>query len=407
MEYAHKHDDTQWGTGRKSKFGAKAALLFSGDDGMVQTALISPLLASVSLAWPGASELMLDQAMSVTALAMMPAMLLTSWLARYFNKKHIIMLGTVIFMLAGLSAMIVPNIEMLVVTRAILGIGAGMAFPLVPSSIAYLFSEHEKNQMLGWMNACGSFLSFTLSMLAGWIALINWRMSFLFYLIFLPILILQGLFLPNFRPERQEAMEKKLKIDPLNWKMFAAALGMLCFMILAMVATFKVSLFVELNGIGTSAQSGASISCMTCASFAISLFFVHYIERLKEFAPALSLLFAALAFFVLSMASSIIFIYVGMVFLGFCMGTLNPFFMSMMSRVAPDSLKTLGMTIMCICQLGGQIFTPYYMLGVGALGFVGERQLFGFTSAIFVIAAICVVISIVVSKIKSCKGKEA
>ena len=164
MEYARKHDEGQWGRGRKSKTGAKAALLLSGDDGMVQTALISPLLASIAVAYPDATELMLDQAMSVTAMTMLPAMLCSSVLARYFNKKHLIMFGTLLFMLAGLSAMVAPNMAVLVATRAVLGVGAGIAFPLVPSSIAYLFGEHEKNQMLGWMNACGSFLSFTLSM---------------------------------------------------------------------------------------------------------------------------------------------------------------------------------------------------------------------------------------------------
>ena len=75
MEYARKHDEGQWGRGRKSKTGAKAALLLSGDDGMVQTALISPLLASIAVAYPDATELMLDQAMSVTAMTMLPAML--------------------------------------------------------------------------------------------------------------------------------------------------------------------------------------------------------------------------------------------------------------------------------------------------------------------------------------------
>ena len=136
MEYARKHDEGQWGRGRKSKTGAKAALLLSGDDGMVQTALISPLLASIAVAYPDATELMLDQAMSVTAMTMLPAMLCSSVLARYFNKKHLVMFGTLLFMLAGLSAMVAPNMAVLVATRAVLGVGAGIAFPLVPSSIA-------------------------------------------------------------------------------------------------------------------------------------------------------------------------------------------------------------------------------------------------------------------------------
>ena len=388
MEYARKHDESQWGKGKKSKAGAKAALLLSGDDGMVQTALISPLLASIAVAYPDATELLLDQAMSVTAMTMLPAMLCSSALARYFNKKRLIMFGTVLFMLAGLSAMFAPNMGILILTRAVLGVGAGIAFPLVPSSIAYLFGEHEKNQMLGWMNACGSFLSFTLSMAAGWVALVDWKMAFLFYLIFVPILVLQGLFLPNFKPEKREASERGLVKEPLNWKMWFVGISMLLFMVLAMVATFKLSLFVELNGLGTSADSGMGISFMTCASFLISLFFATYLEKLKRFAPALSLCFAAAAFFTLSAAQSVLMVFAGMVLLGFCMGTINPFFMSAMSIVAPDTRKTLGMTMMCIFQLGGQIFTPYYMMLVGSLGFADERALFGFTAAVFLVVAI-------------------
>lgn len=390
MEYARKHDDSQWGKGRTSKAGAKVALLLSGDDGMVQTALISPLLASIALAYPDATELMLDQAMSITAMTMVPAMLATSLLARHFNKKHVIMFGTALFMLAGVSAMFAPSMTVLVATRAVLGIGAGLAFPLVPSSIAYLFGEHEKNQMLGWMNACGAFLSFTLSMAAGWVALVDWKMAFLFYLIFLPILVLQGIFLPNFKPERAEAEDKGLEKEPLNWKMWLVGLGMLCFMILAMVSTFKLSLFVELNGLGTSADSGTGVSCMTCASFLISLFFASYLERLKRFAPAVSFLFAGSAFLVLACAQNVPMVFLGMILQGLSMGTLNPFFMSTMSNVAPDTRKTLGMTMMCIFQLAGQIFTPYYMMLVGALGFEGERALFGFTAAVFLVVAVAV-----------------
>ena len=78
--------------------------------------------------------------------------------------------------------------------------------------------------------------------------------------------------------------------------MWLVGLGMLCFMILAMVSTFKLSLFVELNGLGTSADSGTGVSCMTCASFLISLFFASYLERLKRFAPAVSFLFAGRRF---------------------------------------------------------------------------------------------------------------
>lgn len=388
MRYALKRDESQWGSGRRSKRGAKAALLMSGDDGMVQTALIAPLLASIAVAYPAADILLVDTAMSITATAMIPAMLLTSFLARFFNKKHLIMFGTALFMTAGVTAMFAPSIEALIAWRAVLGIGAGMAFPLVPSSIAYLFVQEESNQMLGWMNAVGALLSFTLSMAAGWIALLNWRYAFLFYLIFVPVLILQGVFLPNFKPERIEERDGSMLHESLNGKMFLACACMLLFMVLAMVSTFRLSFLVELNGIGDSSVSGTATSCMTCASFLISCFFVHYLDFAKRFAPCLSIFFAFLAFFVLSNANAAWMAYAGMALQGLAMGTLNPFLMSYMSKVAPDSRKTLGMTLMCICQLAGQIFTPYYIMAVTAMGFASDAQLFSATGVVFGLVAI-------------------
>ena len=47
---------------------------------------------------------------------------------------------------------------------------------------------------------------------------------------------------------------------------------------------------------------------------------------------------------------------------------------------------------MCIFQLGGQIFPPYYMMLVVSLGFSSERALFGFTAGIFIVAAIAVAV---------------
>lgn len=396
MRYALKRDESQWGSGRRSKWGTKIALLMSGDDGMVQTALIAPLLASIAVAYPNADILLVDHAMSITATCMIPAMLLTSVLARYFNKKHLIMFGTALFMTAGVTAMFAPTIEALIAWRAVLGIGAGLAFPLVPSSIAYLFNQEENNQMLGWMNAVGALLSFTLSMAAGWIALLNWKCAFLFYLIFVPVLIMQGIFLPNFKPERTEAREENIKSEPLNGKMLLACVCMLLFMILAMVSTFRLSFLVEMNGIGDSSVSGTATSCMTCASFLISCFFVHYLNAVRRFAPCLSIGFVCAAFFVLSNANSVPMVYAGMILQGLSMGTLNPFLMSYMSKVAPDSRKTLGMTLMCICQLAGQIFTPYYILFVSDLGFATDAQLFSATGFVFGFAVVVLCIFAVV-----------
>ncbi|NTU89658.1 MAG: MFS transporter [Actinobacteria bacterium] len=414
MRYAKPSGEMEWGKGFASKTAAKVALLLSGDDGMVQTALIAPLIMSIAMAYPDASEWLLGQLMAITATMMLPSILISSKLAQYFDKKKILMIGTVLFMCAGLAGMLAPTLGVLVFTRAVLGVGAGLAFPLVPSTISYLFREREKNQMLGWMNSTGALLSFTLSIAAGYIALVYWKNAFLFYLIFVPILFIQWKCLPNFKPEKLEAAEKAERAEqvegtaakePLGWRVWTIGICMVCFMVIAMVATFKISLFIEGSGLGTSASSGMGISAMTCASLFISLVFERYLRVLKRYAPIVSLLFLGVAFLLLSVAQHFLVAVAAMAVLGLCMGTMNPYLFSAMSRFAPATRLTLGMSLMCLFQLAGQIFTPYYMMAVSALGFATERQLFMFT-AVFVMVAMVVLLAIMVVKKPDYPGEE-
>ena len=408
---AKPSEEMSWGTGRKSKAAAKISLLLSGDDGMVQTALIAPLLASIAATYPGATALQLDHVMSITALTMIISMVFASRLAYHFNKKHIIIVGTLIFACAGVAGELTTSLAQLTFTRALIGIGAGIAFPQVPSIIAYLFQEEEKNQMLGWMNAVGAFMSLTLSAIAGVIALTNWKHAFLFYLMFLLVSVIQWFCLPEFKPEKEENAEREEELrangqdsgiaERVGWKPWIVGLCMLAFMILAMVSTFKISLFIEGNGIGTSANSGLCTSIMTGCSFAISLFFASFLKLFKKYSCVVSLAFMTLSFATLCFADNFSMCMIGMGLLGLAMGTMNPFFFSTMSHVAPTTRSTFCMSMMCIFQLAGQIFTPYYMAGVAALGFASERQLFGFTACLVGIITVFILVLVMKSKAMS------
>ena len=373
-----------WGAGLKSKAAAKVSLLASGNDGMVQTALITPMVASIMLDFPGKPDLYYNQVISITALMMVPAMFLSSWLARKVNKKWIIIVGTVMFALAGLACAFSPSLEYLIAMRAVLGFGAGLCYPLIPSSIAQLFNDREQNTMLGWVNACGSVFSFVLSTAAGFIATFFWQGAFYLYLIFVPIVIIQILCLPDFEPEAAPKQENgEAAKEPLGWKPWFVAAGMLVTMGILTLVLYRLSPIIEFNGLGTAAQSGMATSICTATSFCAGLLFGFYFNRLQRFSPVCSYLIAAVSFLLFGLASSMVLIFAAAVLYGLALGSLGPFFMSTMSRVAPMSKMTFAMTLTCVCQIGAQVVTPYYMALVGmfvegdaALCFVSAAILF-------------------------------
>jgi MFS family permease len=175
---------------------------------------------------------------------------------------------------------------------------------------------------------------------------------------------------------------------------------MISFMCVMMSIIFKLSIFVETNGIGTPAASGTASSINTVAAFAISLFFTTYLRITRRYAPAVSMVFAMCCFLFAALATDMVFIYCATVCMGLCMGTINPYLFAIMSNVSPDTRKTIGMTMMCIFQLAGQIFTPYYMMGVAVLGFADERSLFWFTAGVFGVAAVVLAILFSIRKPK-------
>lgn len=383
----------KWGTGFRSKTAGKLVLLLSGDDGMVQTALLTPMLASIMVEFPGHDTLQYDQMVSVTAVMMCLTMFLSSFLAKRINRKWLIIFGTACFALAGLSCSLAASLEFLTAARAVLGFGAGMALPLVPSAIAQLFAEKEKNQMLGWLNATGSVLSFTLSTLAGFIAVINWRSAFYLYLIFIPVIILQVLCLPNFKPEGQASTSSEPKEKtPLGVKPWLVAGSMLIVMALITVILYKLSPIIEFRGMGDASISGLSTSVLTASSFVAAVFFGNYFTKLKDFSPAASLLIGGLAFAFLGLASNIGMIFAGCVCCGIALGSLNPYFMSAMSDVAPANKMSFAMTLICVCQIGAQIVTPYYIAALSIIGIVDDQATCVVTAVILAAIAIAYLI---------------
>ena len=360
---------------------------------MVQTALISPMLFSIMVDFAGKDQLYYDWVISITALLMVPGMFLSSYLVRKMNKKHLIIFGTILFAVAGLACSLSPSIEFLLVARGILGFGAGICYPLIPSAIAQLFNGEEKDKMLGWVNACGSALSFILSTAAGAIAVFAWKASFLLYLIFIPITIIQFFCLPNFEPEGKPTKDVSTieKTEKVGWKPWFVALSMLVIMAMLTCMLFRLSPIIEANGFGSSAASGFGSSLMTAASFLAALFFGFYFNRLKRLSPVMSFIVAGLSMACFAAASSLMIIYAGCIFYGLALGSLGPFFMSMMSRVAPMTKMTFCMTLTCVCQIGAQVITPYYMAAIAAIN-SSDTFLCGFTAAALFVIAIGVLI---------------
>lgn len=381
----------------------KAALLFSSVDGMVASALMVPLLGSIALSFPDASPNLLNQTISLPSLLMIPAILLTGYLSRFISKKYMLIFGSIIFVASGFGSMFSPNLETLVAFRACEGVGMGIVYPLAPAMIAHLYNNEDRAKMIGWSNATGGVFSFVLSLAAGIVALTNWRSAFYFYLIFIGVVIMQAILLPAFPPEKKDkdiakSVEASGGKPKFGYAVYITVIAMFIFMSIAMVILYNLSIFIMNENLGTSADAGFSSSLNTVASFIFCVSFGYLFKFLKRYIAFFGLIFMACAYFSMSIAQSIVMVYVGSLFLGASMGCLFPFLMTRVAMVAPKALKTMAVTLLSMATYVGQWFSGYVAVWIAKLVGGTTRQLFTAVGVIFICFAVFTAIFIMATQ---------
>ncbi len=375
----------------------KATILFSSVDGMVASALIVPLLANIASEYTNAGPWLL-QLVSLPSLLMIPAIFITGKLADYFSKKNLLMIGTAIFIIGGLSGIFVNGIMDLVWTRALLGIGCGIVYPMAPAMIAYLYDGEERSQLYGWMNACGGAFSFVLSIGAGYAAMIHWKYAFYYYLIFVVVLILQAVCLPHFPPEKKDTAFKTQSKEKLGSRVWLTSFDMLIFMTVSMTIIYKLALFIVGEHIGTSADAGIASSINTVASFVVCLFFAQILNGLKRFTSVLSLIFMTLSYFTFSIAHAFFMLIVAVVFLGFSMGLMFPYLMDRVAKVASSTNRTIAISILSMSIYLGQFLSAFYAQFVDFVTNNSIREAFTFVASNLFAFTIIAVIYIVITQ---------
>jgi MFS family permease len=291
-------------------------------------------------------------------------------------------LGLAIAAISSIIPAFSNSFTLIMVSRAVLGIGIGLANPLAISLIGVFFYGDQRATLMGWRSAIAGVGTAIMTYVAGQLLNINWHAAYWVYLLFIPTLLLFVFFVPD--PQKSGALKRQaehqaaleadatangvtIKKNPIWLIVILTALTFLVLIAIMVLAVKLPTFFVE-NKIGTATQASTAWSIYNFASVIGGFLFGITYKLTHKFILPLGLFLLGLGVIALSHATSVTVIYGLCIFMGIVGAMIIPFIFNRISEVATPQMAPLFTSIALVGSNLGSFISPYAGEIMGSTG---------------------------------------
>ena len=337
---------------------------------------ISPILEDLDKIFPSASELEVEMLESLPSLMIIPFMLLAGRWSVSGNKIRLLVIGTAIFLLAGIGSMISRTLVELIVMGAIMGIGAGLIIPLSTGLIVDYFTGEYRVKQLGVSSAVNNLTLVVATLLTGYLADIKWHYAFAVYL--LPALTLVLIpALSHIKPQLEvyDTANNKLNIKQLVVVMIFYFIITYC----SLIVTFNTSYLTAEGGMDSS-KSGVIISLFFLAIMAPG-FMLNTIKKwLGHLTNFWSLVVMGVGLILISLPHPLFWrIAIGAIMTGLGYGVMQPLIYDKAASCSPPKLATLSLSLVMAVNYLAILVAPFIIDAIDWV-FHTKSHSFGFVA---------------------------
>ena len=305
-----------------------------------------------------------------------------------FGRRRFLIGAIFAYALLGASGGLVDNLEVVLVTRLLLGFAAGGAMTATVTLMGDYFDGPERQKFLGQRTAFVNFSAIAINISGGMLAAIDWRVPFLVFLVALVLVPmgLRSLPEPVVTAEAKAAPRLRFREWPLA---FVALVYVMVFFV--NVAFFfvptQIPFFVRALGYNDASTAGFALAASSLGIALGSLLYHPIRSRVRQaastFVPAAALV--VVGFSLVSVADSLITLMPGLLLagLGFGVINVNAIVWSMEGTPAPIRGRIIGG--LTAAMMLGHFSSPLisqplvqayglpavYLFGVGLLGLIG------------------------------------
>lgn len=321
-------------------------------------AAVAPALNVIKAHFSDCNPMYVQMVVSMPAIFIFLTSFIFPKLCNHMGSRTLVLLGLALYTIGGCAAGLFNNIILVLIMRAIVGLGVGIIMPLSTGLLAFYFPPDDQVRLMGISSAMNQMGGVIATLIAGVLSAISWKATFLVYLMGFISIALCLIFMPNDRMHQEEHHDSAKG----HWHVFTKYNSHIIAMFLHMSMFFIYPTNFAIETVKEAVVPAGFIAIimagMDVVAFFGGLLFVRtkliLKDKMRFFAPIIFLIGYAL----MALIGGWVGILVGSVFIGFANGAGVPFIMSEASMIAGKSAATTVMPMLSAALYLGQFMSP-------------------------------------------------
>ncbi|SDF31698.1 MFS transporter [Bosea robiniae] len=374
------------------------ALLMAASLTTMANATISPALPGIERLFaddPNAALLtrLLVPAPSLSVALFAP---LAGFAADRIGRRAMLLVGVVLFVIAGSAGLVLPDLPSIFASRLVLGVAVALIMTAQTALIGDYFTGDDRNALTGLQISARNFGGLVFISLAGWAATLSPRLPFAIYglaAIFLPLM-----WLAIVEPPRVAAATGAMPASDHDghpsWRGLLAGLVLLqgaTNMIFFLMPT-QISFFLEARGYESAVMTGTVLGLLMISGGCTALLYRH-VRRASGAAGVFAIGYAAMAlgFLLLSRTASLPGLFAAALLIGAGYALVSPSFVAMALDLAPRRSRGMAGGILTASIFIGQFCSP--LVSTPLIAAHGYGELFRGTAWLLTIMALAALLA--------------
>lgn len=330
--------------------------------------IVNPAIQTIAETYSDISYTMILLVSTIPLLMIAPVSLISGAIAG--NKvpyRHLLYIALTLYIVGGAMPFVFRSFIMVLVGRALFGIGVGLATPLANGLVIYLYEGKKRASMTGIGSMIINVSSTLFMLLSGYLSGINVHYIWLIHLLALLPFVLIIMFLPEVEMDKHQE-KTKVKL-PLS--VYVISLSMILVYMNLNPMLLNMSTILTSESIGNATAAGTILSMYTIGGIVGGFIFGKLYALLGRMTIPVSMVIIASGLLIINLSSSFMIMIIGATMAGIGFFNLFPAKIMEASNRANKSASTMvSAFVLSAINIGGFLSSFY----VGMIGQVAGND---------------------------------